>query len=238
MNNKSLYMRPGKPENEVEKIKELFLPAREKMIQAIKDLGLGETKIQHVKELADFALKIAEEIKNQEGIKADYKILEAGALFHDIGLAKSYKNPELEPEIYPSHCVIGADIVRKLGLPERVARCAEVHEFGGGITKKEAEELRFPILPYKESYAPQTLEEGIVTVADCFLFVEEVKERGWEGYDLWENPEALKDLYFKYINDIYKKKLEKEISKDHPILNRLYNINKKFFKYVKPEFLE
>lgn len=238
MNNESLSMKPGKPENEVERIKELFLPSREKMIQAMRDLGLGETKIQHVKDLADLVLKIAEEIKNQEGIKADNKILEAGALFHDIGLAKSYKNPELEPEVYPSHCVIGADIVRKLGLPERVARCAEVHEFGGGITKKEAEELRFPILPYKESYAPQTLEEGIVTVADCFLFVEEVKERGWEGYDLWENPETLKDLYFKYINDIYKKKLEKEISKDHPILDRLYNINKEFFKYVKPEFLE
>ena len=238
MNNESLLMKPGKPENGVERIKELFLPTREKMIQSMRDLGLGETKIQHVKDLANLALKIAEEIEKQEGIKADKKILEAGALFHDIGLAKSYKDPELEPEIYPSHCVIGADIVRKLGLPERVARCAEVHEFGGGITGKEAEELRFPILPHKDSYAPQTLEEGIVTVADCFTFVEEVKERGWEGYDLWKNPESLKDLYFKYINDIYKKKLEKEISKDHPILDRLYNINKEFFKYVKPEFLE
>jgi len=238
MNNELLSLKPGEPENEVERIKELFIPSREKMIQAMRALGLGETKIQHVKDLADFALKIAEEIEKQEGINVDKKIVEAGALFHDIGLAKSYKDPELEPEVYPSHCVIGADIVRKLGLPERVARCAEVHEFGGGITRKEAEELRFPILPHKDSYAPKTIEEGIVTVADCFIFVEEVKERGWEGYDLWKNPESLKDLYFKYINDIYKKKLGKEISKDNPIFNRLYNINKEFFKYVKPEFLE
>lgn len=113
-----------------------------------------------------------------------------------------------------------------------------MHEFGGGITRKEAEELRFPILPYKNSYAPQNLEEAIVTVADCFLFVEEVKERGWEGYDLWKNPESLKDLYYNYINDIYKKILEREITKEHPILDRLYNINKIFFKYVKPEFLK
>jgi putative nucleotidyltransferase with HDIG domain len=231
-------MKPGEPGNEVEKIKELFLPTREKMIQSMRYLGLGEVKIKHVCDLADLSLKIAGEVEKQTGIKSNKEILEAGALFHDIGLAKSYKDPELEPEVYPSHCVIGADIIRKLGLPERVARCAEVHEFGGGITRKEAEELRFPILPYKNSYAPQNLEEAIVTVADCFLFVEEVKERGWEGYDLWKNPESLKDLYYNYINDIYKKILEREITKEHPILDRLYNINKIFFKYVKPEFLK
>ena len=183
------------------------------------------------------SLKIADEIEKKENIKTDRKIVEVGALFHDIGLAKSYKDPELEPEVYPCHCVIGGYIIRKLGLPERVARCAEVHEFGGGITRKEAEELRFPILPYKDKYAPETLEEAIITVADSFIFVEEVKERGWEGFDLWENPESLKELFFLYINDIYKKKLEREITREHPILDRLFFINKPLFKYVKREFL-
>lgn len=233
----SFLLKPGKPENNIEEIKESFLPNKEMMIKSMKKLGLGETKIKHVQELAVLSLKIADQIEKEENVKTDKKIIEAGALFHDIGLAKSYKDPELEPEVYPAHCVIGADIVRKMGLPERVARCAEVHEFGGGITKKEAEELRFPILPYKEKYAPENLEEAIVTVADCFIFVEEVKERGWEGFDLWENPESLKELYFLYINDIYKKKAETEINREHPILERLYNINKPLFKYVKPSFL-
>ena len=37
---------PGKPENEIEEIKELFLPTHEIIIQSMRKLGLGETKIQ------------------------------------------------------------------------------------------------------------------------------------------------------------------------------------------------
>ena len=236
MKTRTLALEPGKAENEVEHIRELFLPTKEKIIQCLRELGLGKTKVQHVQDVADLALKIADEVERREGIKVDRRIVEVGALFHDVGLAKTFKDPELEPEAYPEHCVIGGDIIRKLGLPDRVARCAEVHEFGGGITRKEAEELRFPVLPYRESYAPANLEEAIVTVADCFMFVKEVKERGWAEFDLWKNPESVKDLYFGYINDCYKRKLNREVSKTHPILDRLYTINKDLFPFVKAEF--
>lgn len=46
---------------------------------------------------------------------------------HDIGIV--YMIDDLSPE----HSVIGAEMIRNLGLPERVARCAERHEVGGTV---------------------------------------------------------------------------------------------------------
>jgi len=53
-----------------------------------------------------------------DGIEVNKKIVEAGALLYYIGLAKVCDDNS------PEHSVIGADMIRKLGFPERVALCS------------------------------------------------------------------------------------------------------------------
>lgn len=228
--------KPGKPSNEIERIREFLLPPKEKIISVLKLLGLSEKKITHSIEVADLALKITDEIERTEGIDVDREIVEAGALLHDIGLIKTFD------DFSPEHSVIGADIIRKIGLPERVARCAEVHEMAGGLSRKVAEELKFPILPLGEDYSPQTLEEEIVTAADLFQYLlrEAPEEFGYKKYDPWKNPEVAKEALFSYIRDVYQKKLKKTLEMDQTseMLSIGYEICKEFVKYVKPSFVE
>lgn len=216
----------------LEEVKEMLIPSKEKIIDILRRLGMSKTKLIHSADVADFAIKIANIMENN-GKKVNKKIIQAGALLHDIGLVRTFD------DLSPEHGVIGGDIARKLGFPETVARCCEVHEFDGGLTRIEAEEFKFPILPLRESYAPTTIEEKIVTVADLFLYIlkEGPEEFGYEKYDPWENPEAIKDAIFPYVRDVYMKYLKKEVTINHPIINRAYEINKEFLKFVTPDLL-
>jgi uncharacterized protein len=218
---------------DLDEIKELLLPSREQLISALEGLGLYEAKVKHSIFVADIALKIAREVEN-DGIAVNKRIVEAGALLHDIGITKTFD------DLSPEHSVIGADIIRKLGFPEGVARCAEVHECGGGFTRKEAEELKYPILPLKDSYAPQSVEEKIVTVADLFIYIlkEGPEEFGFKKFDPWKEPEAIIDAEFSYCREVYKKRLNRKVERDLPPMKRAYEVNRDFIKYVKPEFFE
>jgi len=216
----------------LEEIKEMLIPNKEKIIAILRKLGMSEKKVQHSIDVADFSIKIASVMVNN-GKKVNKKILQAGALLHDIGLTRTFDN------ISPEHGVIGADIVRKIGLPDSIARFCEVHEFNGGLTIIEAEELKLPTHPLKESYAPKTIEEKILVSADLFIYIlkEGPEEYGYDKYDPWNNPEAIKDAISTYVRDVYIKYLKKEITKDHPIINRAYEINKEFLKFITPDLL-
>lgn len=228
--------KPGKPLNKIERIREFLLPPREKIISILKLLNLNEKKIKHSIAVADLSLKIADEIKRVDGIEADRRIVEAGALLHDVGLAMTFD------DLSPEHSVIGGDIIRKVGLPERVARCAEVHEMAGGLSRKVAEELKFPLYPLKDNYSPSTLEEEIVTAADLFQYLlrEAPEEFGYKKYDPWEDPEGCKEALFSYCRDVYKKKLNKELTMNEatPMLEKGYEICREFSEYVKATFVE
>ena len=219
--------------NELEEIKEEWLPNRKQLVSILKRLGMGDRKLEHSQDVADFGLKIAHEVE-KDGTEVNKKIVEAGALLHDIALI--YMLDDLSPE----HSVIGADIIRKLGLPERVARCAETHEAGGAVTWQEAKDWKYPVLPLKETYVPQTIEEKIVTAADFFIYVlkEGPEDYGYEKFDLWKDPEeAIVESLFPYCRDVYKKKLDKSITKNHPMIKRGYESNKVFVKYIKLDFV-
>jgi HD superfamily phosphodiesterase len=57
--------------------------------------------------------------------------------------------------------VVGAQLARKLGLPQPVVDIIKRH-VGAGITDEEAEWLGWP----KDNYIPTTLEEKVVCYAD------------------------------------------------------------------------
>jgi uncharacterized protein len=130
------------------------LPSREQAIQFLYESGCSRNVIKHSEKVAELAVEIAEECK-EKGINVDLKLVETGALLHDIGRSKTHS---------VHHAVVGAKIAKSLGLPEPVILIIKRH-VGGGITAKEAKLLGWP----KDIYIPQTTEEKIVSYADKLI---------------------------------------------------------------------
>jgi len=117
-------------------------------IEMLKKAGVSREDIVHSVKVAEKALEIAE----RTGAEIEMELVGRGALFHDLGKAKTH---EIE------HGKIGADLGRYLRLPDAITDIMEKH-IRGGLTKEEAEELGLPV----KDYALKTLEERIVIYAD------------------------------------------------------------------------
>jgi len=122
------------------------IPSPEECIKILKDVGCSEEVIRHCKAVRDVALRIAKKTN------ADVKLVEAGALLHDIGRSKTHDI---------RHAIEGAKIAKKLGLCEEIVNIIERH-IGAGLPAEEAKKLGLP----EKDYIPLTLEEKIVCHAD------------------------------------------------------------------------
>lgn len=92
-------------------------------------------------------------------------VLEA-AMLHDIGIMRCHA-PSIEcfgTEPYIRHGIMGAEMLRSLGLP-RHARVCERHT-GAGLTLSDIESQDLP-LPHRD-FMPETLEEQLICYADKF----------------------------------------------------------------------
>jgi len=127
------------------------LPTRDQAIQFLKQSGCRQNVIRHVEAVSDLAVDIAEAIRNR-GYPVNVKLVEIGALLHDIGRSKTHS---------VHHAVAGAEIAESFGLPQQVVSIIKRH-VGGGITAREAKKLGWP----RDVYIPQTVEEKIVCYAD------------------------------------------------------------------------
>jgi uncharacterized protein len=85
----------------------------------------------------------------------DIRLVEAGALLHDIGRSRSHE---------VDHAVKGAQIARELGLPDELIHIIERH-IGAGIPDDEARKLGLP----EGHYVPEALEEKVVAYADKLI---------------------------------------------------------------------
>jgi len=130
------------------------LPSRQKAMELLKQSGCSPRVIQHCKIVAKLAVKIAK-ILQKKGYKVDVRLVEIGALLHDIGRSKTHD---------VNHAIVGARIANDFSLPEAVIKIIERH-VGAGIPQNEAETLGWP----KKSYMPQTLEERTVNYADKLI---------------------------------------------------------------------
>ncbi|GAB4407640.1 MAG: hypothetical protein OHK0032_03010 [Thermodesulfovibrionales bacterium] len=117
-------------------------------IDVLRRAGVSEEDIRHCIKVAEKALEIADRIK----IQLDKGFISRGALFHDLGKAKTH---EIE------HGMIGAELGRQMGLPEEITAVMERH-IRGGLTEDEARELGLPV----KDYRLKTLEERIIIYAD------------------------------------------------------------------------
>ena len=128
--------------------------SRDDALNALKEVGCPQNVIEHCIAVSRLALRIGRMLKLM-GFNVDLKLVEVGALLHDIGRAKTHD---------VTHGVVGAKLVRELGFPESVALIVERH-VGAGIPADEAEKIGLPV----KDYIPTTMEEKIVAYADKLI---------------------------------------------------------------------
>jgi uncharacterized protein len=135
-----------------EAVTEFFLHVVEdllmKDIAILINAGCPDKAVQHSLEVARKSLEIASRVK----IAVDKHLLARGALFHDLGKAKTYGM---------EHGEIGAKMAEELGLEEAIRQIILKH-IRGGLTEAEAKELGLPV----RDYTLRTPEEKIVIYAD------------------------------------------------------------------------
>ena len=135
-----------------EAVTEFFLHVAEdllmKEIAALKGAGCPEEAVAHSLEVARKSLEIASRVK----IPVDKHLVARGAIFHDLGKAKTYGMEYGE---------IGAQMAKELGLEDAIIQIILKH-IRGGLTEAEAKELGLPV----RDYTLRTPEEKIVIYAD------------------------------------------------------------------------
>ena len=160
--------------------------SREELIIMLKDAGNGQRLIDHSKMVADLSLRIANILIDEKGIHVNKRVLEAGAILHDISWEK-HRGPD--------HCLIGHDMILDLGLPESVARIAEIHE---PWSKEECETLKMPE-KYCKDHFPIAWEEKIFIAGDSIPFFEI-----YSGCNPWSDKyETLAEKVLPFYNDEY-----------------------------------
>jgi uncharacterized protein len=121
---------------------------RDADIALLRQAGVSEKDIAHSIRVAEKALEIASRIPKD----LDMELVGRGALFHDLGKAKTH---EIE------HGQRGAEMGASLGLPPAITAVMEKH-IRGGLSAEEAIELGLQV----KDYTLSALEERIIIYAD------------------------------------------------------------------------
>lgn len=126
--------------------------------------ALKEILLVHSRLVRDKALAC---LHKHPELNLDAQFVEEAAMLHDIGIFLT-DAPAIHchgVQHYLCHGVLGADLLRKEGLP-RHARVAERHT-GAGLTCAQIVARNLP-LPARD-FLPETLEEQLVCYADKFF---------------------------------------------------------------------
>lgn len=130
---------------------------------AEKNAPLRHVLLTHSSLVCRKALTLA---RRHPELGLDLTFVHHAALLHDVGIflcdAPAIYCYGREP--YLRHGLLGAELMRKEGLP-RYARVCERHT-GAGLTKEEIEEQHLPLPP--RDFLPETLEEKLICYADKF----------------------------------------------------------------------
>jgi len=122
-------------------------PTCSECLEILKQHNCSEEVIAHILAVTDLALKIAKYFPN-----ANAKLVEAGAMLHDLGRCKTHGI---------DHALVGSNLAHTLGLPDEVSKIIERH-ICAGILPAQALALGLP----GKDYTPITIEERIVAHAD------------------------------------------------------------------------
>lgn len=139
-------------------------------VALLRKAGVAAEDVQHCLLVTRQALEIA----YRTGEVLDLELVGRGALFHDLGKAKTHAI---------EHGKLGAEMGRALGLPEAVTAIMEKH-IRGGLTENEAIELGLPVKDYRLG----KLEERIIIYADRLvdIIADKVAKTGEEAEERFE----------------------------------------------------
>ena len=88
------------------------LPSREQANELLRKNKCSPQVISHCEAVADLSLEIASQLR-KKGLNVDLKLVEAGALLHDIGRSKTNA---------VNHGLVGGQVAVQEGLSEPVVR--------------------------------------------------------------------------------------------------------------------
>lgn len=131
---------------------------------------LRDIYLRHCRQVADKALAIITHGATSASISfPSAEETEAAAMLHDIGIYLC-DAPSIEchgMEHYIRHGMLGADLLRREGAPEELARVAERHT-GSGLSREEIIADDLP-LPLDRCFMPETTLERLICYADKFF---------------------------------------------------------------------
>ncbi len=111
---------------------------------------------------------LAAELNRRNDLLVDPQLLEAAAMLHDIGIFLT-NAPSIDCHgclPYMMHGILGADLLRRHGFPEEIARVAERHT-GTGLYPADIVASTLPF-PRDRILYPETRLERLVCYADKF----------------------------------------------------------------------
>ncbi|MDP1652397.1 MAG: HDIG domain-containing protein [Rhodocyclaceae bacterium] len=146
-------------------------------IKMLQDAGMSAEDLDHSLKVAGKALEIARRVKAE----VDMELVGRGALFHDLGKAKTHAI---------EHGKIGAEMGRALGLPRAITDIMEKH-IRGGLSTTEAIELGLPV----KDYTLHALEERIVIYADRLVDII------WDGLVEVDSAQDAEDRFVAILTD-------------------------------------
>jgi uncharacterized protein len=144
-------------------------------IKMLTDAGMTAEDLDHSLKVAGKALEISRRITAANKAPVDMELVGRGALFHDLGKAKTHAM---------EHGKIGAEMGAALGLPKQITDIMEKH-IRGGLSTEEAMELGLPI----RDYTLRTLEERIIIYADRIVDII------WDGIEKVSSQQDAEDRF-------------------------------------------
>ncbi|MEV6673953.1 HDIG domain-containing metalloprotein [Streptomyces sp. NPDC051162] len=126
----------------------------------------GQEALDLVYAHCEIVCRVAEQLLARDGHGLDAGLVRAGALLHDIGVYRLYDDAgRIDHGSYIRHGVLGHEILRREGLPERLCRFCSCHT-GVGLTRHDVREQGLPV-PVAD-YLAESAEEQLVMYADKF----------------------------------------------------------------------
>lgn len=125
---------------------------------------MREIYMCHCRSVSNLAL----EINKRLNLGLDPSEVEEAAMLHDIGIFLTF-SPKIDchgDEAYILHGPLGAQLLRSLGVSDKIADVAERHT-GAGITIEDIDSQNLPL--DRRDYSPRTTLEKLICYADKFF---------------------------------------------------------------------
>ncbi|MFI1800892.1 HD domain-containing protein [Streptomyces sp. NPDC020379] len=144
----------------------MTLPTPQEIRALHEKYAPGQEALDVVYTHCEIVSRIAEQLLARDGQGLDADLVRAGALLHDIGVYRLFDDAgRLDHGNYIRHGVLGHEILRGEGFPERLCRFCSCHT-GVGLTRHDIREQGLP-LPVAD-YLAESAEEQLVMYADKF----------------------------------------------------------------------